>query len=132
MTIADYPDTARIATLVVLWGFVAIVAAIAVATASRSLLPGHHRDRRDDDRVLLAYLDKLSLLSTEVARSTQLGLYRTERSLARLIAAGRIETYPRQPLSRICWYTLTEAGGEAVRDIERARIETALSDRHGA
>ena len=121
-------EVAEIVALGALWGFVAVMAALATVSAVRFLLPGPHRDARDDARVLLAYLDAWDLTAEEIGRASRLSPGRAATSLCRLRDRRLIDAY-RPERSAIIRFSLTDLGRESVYDVERARIAEALDDR---
>jgi len=125
--------TYEIAAYGALWGMVSLMATIAILTVIKSLIPGASRDCRDDDRVLLTYLDAWDLSIFEISKMSRLGMGRTHRALIRLENLSLLESYMccRRVGSHIRRrYTLTNLGREAVLVLERIKIAEAANDRH--
>ncbi len=112
-----------------LWGMITGVTVIIVIMIIKSMMPGADRNRRDDVRVLLSYLNAWDLTMSEIRKESRLSLVRANSSLIRLERDGLLESYGKAPLQR---YALTNLGREAVFDLERDRIAAADNDRHGA
>jgi hypothetical protein len=124
--------TFEIAAYGALWGMVALMATIALMTVIKSQMPGARRDRRDDERVLLAYLDAWDLTAVDIRKTTRLGINRTHCALMRLENNRQIESYEHEDSSvyypRPRRYALTNTGREAVLDLERAKIDDIRND----
>jgi hypothetical protein len=115
-----------------LWGMVALMATVAILTVVKSLMPGAQRDRRDEDRSLLAYLNAWDLTAIDIRKMSRLSAGRTCCALSRLESSGLLESYEQGGRAGIRRYTLTTLGRETVLDLERARIDESDNDRHGA
>ena len=126
--------TFEIAAYGALWGMVALMSTIAILTVIKSLMPGSSRDRLDDDRVLLTYLDAWDLTVLDIRKTARLGINRTHCALMRLENRHQIESYEHGDSSvyypRPRRYALTNLGREAVLDLERARIDDIRNDLH--
>lgn len=121
-------DVVEIVALGALWGFVAVMAALAALAIVRRARPGLLRDGRDDARVLLAYLDAWDLTAVEIGKASRLSPSRAAASIYRLRRLGVIEVR-RPDRGAGIWLSLTDLGREAVYNIKRSRIAEATSDR---
>jgi hypothetical protein len=119
-----------------LCGLAAVMGAMAIYALIKVLLPGPHRDRRDEDRVLLTYVDTWDLPGPEISRISRLSIGRTYCAILRLESQGLLDSYwhgsPGSRSTRTRRYVLTNLGREAVYDLERAKIDEIHNDRHGA
>lgn len=112
-----------------LTGLSVLFAAVIIFGTVRRMLPGAGRDRRDNDRVLLAYLkiDAWDLSPVEIGTLSRLGIGRLSAGLLRLESLSMIEGYWQcgsgMPAPRKRRYVLTNLGREAVLDLERVRID---------
>lgn len=128
--------TPEIAACIALWGMTVIMGALAIRALIKTFLPGPHRDRRDEDRVLLAYAGAWDLHGPEIRKMSQLGIGRACCAISRLENHGLLDSYwhgsSGSRSERTRRYVLTNLGREAVYDLERAKIDEIHNDRHGA
>jgi predicted amidohydrolase len=119
----------EIAAYSMLWTMGALNVTIAILALINCLLSGPQRDRRDDNRVLLAYANAWDLTDSEINKTTRLSIARTYFAILRLKRRGFLGS---SWIGGIRGYTLTDLGREAVYDLERSKINEIHNDRHGA
>jgi hypothetical protein len=87
-----------IVALSLLCGMAAVMGALAIRAIIRVLLPGPHRDRCDEDRVLLTYVDTWDLPGPEIRKMSRLGIGRAYCAILRLESQGLLDSYWHRPL----------------------------------